>query len=81
MDFTVKMTPGELRAVYTRSLQNSERRLINLLVMEGYDPDTFDETTFEPRDGATPGVPRQGEVEIALVLDAINKIKNKIEKL
>ena len=81
MDFTTKMTEGEQRALYARSLQNSERRLINLLVMEGYDPDTFDETTFEPRDGHTAGVPRQGELEISLTLDAIAKIKTKMESL
>ena len=81
MDFTNKLSEQETRAIYARSLQNSERRLFNLLVMEGYDPDAFDETAFEPRDGATPVIPLQGEAEIALVLDAISKIKAKIEKL
>jgi hypothetical protein len=75
------MTEGEQRALYARSLQNSERRLINLLVMEGFDPDTFDETTFEPRDGHTPGVTRQGDLEIVITLDAIAKIKTKMESL
>ena len=78
MDFTNKLSESEQRALYARSLQNAERRLMNLLVMEGYDPDTFDETTFTPHDGVTPGIPRQGEAEIAFVLDAISKIKAKI---
>ena len=49
--------------------------------MEGFDPDTFDETTFEPRDGHTPGVTRQGDLEIVITLDAIAKIKTKMESL
>lgn len=81
MDFTLKMTDAEQKALYIRSLQNSERRLINLLVMEGYDPDTFDPDTFEIRDAHTPGVKRQGDVEISYTLDAINKIKAKLENM
>lgn len=81
MDFTVKLTNEEQRAVYMRALMNSERRLINLLVMEGYDPDEFDPSTFQAREGHRIGTLRQGDVEISIVLEAIDKIKKKLSSL
>jgi hypothetical protein len=71
MKFESSFTTQEKKLVYQRTLKDIERQLMERLLQEGFDPDTFDEVNF------VPGVDSNGIIHgHKLIADFISKINN-----
>jgi hypothetical protein len=81
MKFTIKMTAHEKRAVYERALGNLERQLLSLLLEEGFDPNKFDEDTFEPVTFPGQSGPSHGQILIQTIIENIKRIRVQLENL
>ncbi len=76
MKFESSFTTQEKKLVYQRTLKDLERQLMERLLQEGFNPDTFDEKTFSP--GVEDGRIIHGHKLIADFLSKIDNIKSKI---
>jgi hypothetical protein len=76
MKFESSFTTQEKKLVYQRTLKDLERQLMQLLLQEGFNPDTFDEENFTP--GSDDGRIIHGHKLIADFLSKINNIKTRI---
>ena len=76
MKFESSFTTQEKKLVYQRTLKDLERQLMERLLAEGFDPDTFDEENFEP--SSEDGRIIHGHKLISDFLSKINSIKSKI---
>jgi hypothetical protein len=76
MKFESSFTTQEKKLVYQRTLKDLERQLMERLLQEGINPDTFDEKTFTP--GTEDGRIIHGHKLIADFLSKIDNIKSRI---
>jgi hypothetical protein len=76
MKFESSFTTQEKKLVYQRTLKDLERQLMERLLQEGFNPDTFDEKSFAP--GVEDGRIIHGHKLIADFLSKIDNIKSKI---
>jgi hypothetical protein len=76
MKFESSFTTQEKKLVYQRTLKDLERQLMERLLQEGINPDTFDEKNFVP--GSEDGRIIHGHKLIADFLSKIDNIKSKI---
>ena len=71
MKFESSFTTQEKKLVYQRTLKDLERQLMERLLQEGFDPDTFDAAGFVPSSD-THGMVNGHR----LILDFLSKIDN-----
>lgn len=76
MKFESSFTTQEKKLIYQRTLKDLERQLMQQLLQEGFNPDTFDEENFTP--GSDDGRLIYGHKLIADFISKINNIKAKI---
>jgi hypothetical protein len=76
MKFESSFTTQEKKLVYQRTLKDLERQLIERLLQEGFDPDTFDDKNFVPATDHHGVV--HGHKLIAEFLQKIENIKARI---
>lgn len=76
MKFESSFTTQEKKLVYQRTLKDLERQLMERLLQEGINPDTFDEKNFTP--GTEDGRIIHGHKLIADFLSKIDNIKSRI---
>jgi len=76
MKFESSFTTQEKKLVYQRTLKDLERQLMERLLQEGFNPDTFDEENFTP--GVEDGRIIHGHKLIADFLSKIDGIKSRI---
>lgn len=81
MKFTTKMTVHEKRAVYERALGNLEKQLLSLLLEEGFDPDKFDEDSFELVTPPGQSEPSHGQILMKTVIENIKRVRAQLENL
>jgi len=71
MKFESSFTTQEKKLVYQRTLKDLERQLMERLIQEGFDPDTFDDKNF------VPGSDHHGMIHgHKLIVDFLAKISN-----
>jgi hypothetical protein len=76
MKFESSFTTQEKKLVYQRTLKDIERQLMERLIQEGFDPDTFDAENFVP--SLDQGGVIHGHKLIADFISKINNVKAKI---
>jgi hypothetical protein len=76
MKFESSFTTQEKKLVYQRTLKDLERQLMERLLQEGINPDTFDEKNFTPE--TEDGRIIHGHKLIADFLSKIDNIKSRI---
>jgi hypothetical protein len=76
MKFESSFSTQEKKLVYQRTLKDIERQLMERLIQEGFDPDTFDAENFVP--GRDQGGVIHGHKLIADFLVKISNVKSKI---
>lgn len=76
MKFESSFTTQEKKLVYQRTLKDLERQLMERLLQEGFDPDTFDAESFVPGNDGHGII--NGHKLIADFLAKIDNIKSKI---
>jgi hypothetical protein len=78
MKFESSFTSQEKKLVYQRTLKDLERQLMERLLQEGFDPDSFDAENFVPgNDGH--GIIHSHKL-IADFLSKINNVKTRISE-
>ena len=78
MKFESSFSTQEKKLIYQRTLKDLERQLMERLISEGFDPDTFNAETFTPSSDANGA--NMAHVFIAGFLEKIEKIKSKLEE-
>ena len=78
MKFESSFSTQEKKLIYQRTLKDLERQLMERLITEGLDPDTFNAETFTPSSDAN-GV-NMTHVFIVDFLEKIKKVKSKLEE-
>ena len=78
MKFESSFSTQEKKLIYQRTLKDLERQLMERLITEGFDPDTFNAETFTPGSDAN-GV-NMAHVFIAGFLEKIENVKSKLEE-
>jgi adenine-specific DNA methylase len=76
MKFESSFTTQEKKLVYQRTLKDLERQLMERLLQEGINPDTFDEKNFTPE--TEDGRIIHGHKLISDFLSKIDNIKSRI---
>jgi hypothetical protein len=76
MKFESSFTTQEKKLVYQRTLKDLERQLMERLLQEGFDPDTFDAENFVPGSDAHGMI--HGHKLIVDFLAKIDNIKSRI---
>lgn len=76
MKFESSFSTQEKKLVYQRTLKDLERQLMERLIQEGFDPDSFDEKNF------VPGSDGHGIIHgHKLIVDFLAKIDNVKSKI
>jgi hypothetical protein len=76
MKFESSFTTQEKKLIYQRTLKDLERQLMERLLQEGINPDTFDEKNFTP--STEDGRINHGHKLIADFISKIDNIKSRI---
>ncbi len=76
MRFESSFTTQEKKLIYQRTLKDLERQLMERLLQEGFNPDSFDDESFVP--GTDTNGIHAGHRVIAEILVKINNVKEKI---